>query len=148
MKKSVIITIFVIYIFGILVVGFLGAKTKVYEQEVYATDIECKTEGFKLYDPSKPEDQAKIAEGFLGYIDVKYQEGLEVELKIQIVPANATYKKVNFYNPQDGDKYEIIRKSDTSAIVKFKKAKNANILVSSEDEKVQKYILIRVLRNL
>lgn len=41
MKKSVIITIIVIYVLAIVVVGFIGLKMKVYDEQKYVEKIEC-----------------------------------------------------------------------------------------------------------
>ena len=45
MKKSVIILIGIIYIASIFVVGFLGGKTKAFNEIVYITNIDCTNEG-------------------------------------------------------------------------------------------------------
>ena len=47
MKKSVIITIIVIYVLAIVVVGFIGLKMKVYDEQKYVEKIECISDGFK-----------------------------------------------------------------------------------------------------
>ena len=39
MKKSVIITIIVIYVLAIVVVGFIGLKMKVYDEQKYVEKI-------------------------------------------------------------------------------------------------------------
>lgn len=52
MKKSVIITIIVIYVLAIVVVGFIGLKMKVYDEQKYVEKIECISDGYKDYDPN------------------------------------------------------------------------------------------------
>ena len=48
MKKSVIITIIVIYVLAIVVVGFIGLKMKVYDEQKYVEKIECISDGYKF----------------------------------------------------------------------------------------------------
>ena len=142
MKKSVIITIFVIYIFGIFAVGFLGAELKVFDQIVYAEKIECKTEGFIPYDPNTEIGQSMISNGYIGSITKSYQEGLQIELKCQIVPADVTDKKIN-YTTTKTDVVDIIPNADGTAIIKFKRDGTADILITTGDERAKVMILLR-----
>ena len=41
MKKSVILMICVVYIFAIVIVGFLGLAMKVYDENKYVKEIQC-----------------------------------------------------------------------------------------------------------
>ena len=42
MKKSVILTIAVVYIFAIVLVGFIGIRQRAYNENVYVDDIDVK----------------------------------------------------------------------------------------------------------
>ena len=50
MKKSVILTIAVVYIFAIVLVGFIGIRQRAYNENVYVDDIVIISEGYKLYE--------------------------------------------------------------------------------------------------
>ena len=76
MKKSVIITIIVIYVLAIVVVGFIGLKMKVYDEQKYVEKIECISDGYKDYDPNTETGLAKIHAGYIGYIKKDYKSGL------------------------------------------------------------------------
>ena len=60
MKKSVIITIIVIYVLAIVVVGFIGLKMKVYDEQKYVEKIECISDGYKDYDQIQKQDLLKF----------------------------------------------------------------------------------------
>ena len=96
MKKSVIITIIVIYVLAIVVVGFIGLKMKVYDEQKYVEKIECISDGYKDYDPNTETGLAKIHAGYIGYIKKDYKSGLKVEIKCRITPDNATHKNLEY----------------------------------------------------
>lgn len=85
MKKSVIITIIVIYVLAIVVVGFIGLKMKVYDEQKYVEKIECISDGYKDYDPNTETGLAKIHAGYIGYIKKDYKSGLKVEINVVLL---------------------------------------------------------------
>ena len=98
MKKSVILTIAVIYILAIVVVGFMGIRMQVYEEKVYVDEIVMLTEGYKPYTKDTALGESKLNEGIDGYITKSFKEGLKVELKCQVKPDNADNKNLGKSN--------------------------------------------------
>ena len=143
MKKSVIITIGIIYIFAIVVVGFLGIKMRVYHEEIYVEEIKCISSGYKYYDPSTEIGAAAIKEGFEGYITVNYQEGLKVELKCQVLPDNASNRELVYVGEKNATNYKVVPNDDGTATVEFLKSGVAVIIVRSADS-MQKQIKIKI----
>ena len=89
MKKSTIITILIVYLAAILAVGFFGVKMKVYDEKVYATDIECLSENYKPYEESK--------DGVNGEIKIdKYVHGMRIDLLCRCVPSNVTNSDLEY----------------------------------------------------
>ena len=88
MKKSVIITIAIIYILAIVIVGFLGIALKIYDEHKYVESIKCITEGYQ--------DGQIEGANCDGYIIVKYKNNTEnkILLKCQAEPADATNTKL------------------------------------------------------
>ena len=96
MKKSVILTIAVIYIFAIVIVGFIGIRQGAYNENVYVDDIVIISDNYKKYDVSTDVGKLKIEEGYEGYIQTNFKEGLKIEIKCQVKPDNATIKKLQY----------------------------------------------------
>lgn len=60
MKKSVIITIIVIYVLAIVVVGFIGLKMKVYDEQKYVEKIEVFLMDIKIMIQIQKQDLLKF----------------------------------------------------------------------------------------
>ena len=83
MKKSVILIISVIYILALVFVG-TSLKLKVYNPNIYVTEIEVLNEDYVEYTDENRE------ENYTGYIFQEWSEGLQIELKCRAVPYDAT----------------------------------------------------------
>lgn len=129
MKKSVILTIGVIYVIAIVVVGFIGLKMQVYNQQKYVEKITCISEGYHKYPDGHPKKKA----GFDGYIQPDYQEGLKVEIKCQITPDNATEKRLNYIYDESQKIYKLKINEDGTATIEFLKTGVATITIKSTD---------------
>ena len=103
MKKSVILTISIIYILAIVVVGFLGIALKVYNEKVYVEKIICITEGYETVENDEHCD---------GIITV--QQNQEVVIKCQVEPDNATNPNLRFDYDHDelGKLFELVENGD------------------------------------
>lgn len=128
MKKSVILLLSAVYIFAIVIVGFLGLKMKVYDPIVYVNNIICETEGYKEYS-----EEEKVKKGHDGYIQVEYSANLIVEIKCKPNPDNATNKTFDYSVLGDASRYELIVKEDGTASVKFKEATAYTVIVTATD---------------
>lgn len=134
MKKSVILTIAVIYILAIVVVGFMGIRMQVYEEKVYVDEIVMLTEGYKPYTKDTALGESKLNEGIDGYITKSFKEGLKVELKCQVKPDNADNKNLLF-SCDASDDYKLVMNSDGTATIEFYKGCVATVLIKSADGK-------------
>lgn len=121
MKKSVIITIIVIYVIAIFVVGFIGMEMEVANELVPVEKIVCVTDGAE-----KKED-----EEYDYLIKSSFEEGLKIELKCQVIPDNATQKKLQYIG--EGQSFKLTPNSDGTATVEFLKKGSATITVKSTD---------------
>lgn len=89
MKKSVVLTILIIYIIAIVVVGFIGIALKVYDEKKYVERIECINEEYvnePVYDES---DGSLIGDGYI-LIKKKDNPDLTIVIKCRALPADAT----------------------------------------------------------
>ena len=88
MKKSVILTILIIYILAIVVVGFIGIALKVYDEKKYVEEIECISEGYIHGNVEGTKCD--------GYIEVTYKKNVDnlVVIKCRALPADATNTKL------------------------------------------------------
>lgn len=125
MKKSVIITIAVIYIIAIFVVGFIGMEIKVANELVPVENIICVSEGVK-----KP---TSLDAGYDYVINKNYVEGLKVEIKCQILPDNATQKKLDYIYDDTKTSYQVTVNDDGTAFVEFFEGGSATIRVKATD---------------
>lgn len=133
MKKSVILTILVMYLFAIIIVGFVGVKLKIYDETRYVEKIICTNSKYvELSESEKDKLESTGEEIYDGYIFVLYTEGLKVDLKFDVLPENANNKKLNFVYPQS-DGFTLENTSDTSAILSFSKPDSVTIRVTSND---------------
>lgn len=129
MKNSVILTILVIYIGAIFIVGFLGQKLRIYNETKYVEQIECISDNFKKYDVNDSQYQ----KGYIGKISVAYQENLKIYVKCRVLPADATYKDLDYIC---GSKICTIEKdSDGYAILTFTDHGSVDLIVKSTDGK-------------
>ncbi len=135
MKKSVIITIMVIYILAIVVVGFIGIRLKVYNEQKYVEKIECISDGYKNYDSTTTTGASKIEAGYVGYIRADYQTGLKVEIKCRITPDNATNKKLEYIVDDKPSIYQLTTNSDGTATIEFFKGGVATVIIRATDSK-------------
>ena len=125
MKKSVILLLSAVYIFAIVIVGFLGLKMKVYDPIIYVNNIICETEGYKEYS-----EEEKSKKGHDGYIQVEYSENLIVEIKCKPNPDNATNKAFDYSVLGDSTHYELTVKDDGTASIQFKEATAYTVIVT------------------
>ena len=90
MKKSVILSILVIYIIAVFVVGFIGQKLKVYHPTVNVDEIVCESEGFEEIENTTKNPKVKRCYGG----DFKFIKGMKIQIKCRVKPDNATYPKL------------------------------------------------------
>lgn len=135
MKKSVIFTIAVIYIIGIVIVGFLGQKLTVYDPKIDVENITCISDDYKAYNPKISKDKAWIDKGYVGYIEhTEYEEGMKILLKCRITPANATEQRLEYIS-NDTQCGTITYQEDGTAILNILKSGIFSVTIRSTDNK-------------
>lgn len=127
MKKSVILTILIIYVIAIFVVGLIGQKLKIYNPTVYVEKIECISEEYKEYDDSSTYKE----KGYSGYINANYKEGLKVYIKCRVNPANATYKDLEYIC--ESSICSIEKDNDGYATLTFTNSGSVDVIVKTTD---------------
>jgi hypothetical protein len=110
MKKSVILTISIIYILAIVIVGFLGIALKVYNEQVYVEQIKCISEGY-IEKPDDPNCNGEIVA----------ELNQEIVIKCQALPDNASNPNFRYDYDESGlgEKYEIVINADGTCTVKL-----------------------------
>lgn len=127
MKKSVILTIGVIYIVAICVVGFIGIKLSIDNPTIYVDEIVCESENFTTKTLTE-DDKAK---GYIGVISATYQEGIKIPVKCKVLPENATYPKLNY---EIGNKQICnLTVQDGVAMLEFTSEGSCSLIVSTTD---------------
>ena len=128
MKKSVILTIAVIYIFAIVLVGFIGIKQGAYNEKKYVDDIVIISDGYVKYDL----DSNEAKKGYEGYISTSFVEGLKIEIKCQVKPDNASNKNLIYICEESSD-YKLILNSDGTATIEFYHGDQIDLIIKSQD---------------
>ena len=125
MKKSVILTIVIIYIVAIIAVGFLGVAMKVYNEKKYVEEIVCTTEGFEATPDQKDWDGI-----------IKAKKGDVIVIKCAVKPDNADNTDLDFIwkvSDVDAGKYTVTNNGDNTITIKILKACSPVITVRSTD---------------
>ena len=137
MKKSVIITIAVVYIFAIVVVGFIRIKIKAYNTPEFVTDITCVSDNFHKYDPNNPVHKKEMekTKNLIGYIEEEFKEGLKITINCQVTPDNATKKALTFSVDENPAAYKLTPTSDGSATIEFFVGTEVIVTIKSTDIK-------------
>ena len=133
MKKSVILMICVVYIFAIVIVGFLGLAMKVYDENKYVKEIQCINKEYKPNPNKKENDGAED-----GFINISYEKGLVFNLNCIVKPDDATQKKLEYIGEDDSTIYSIEVQSDGTANIVFKTDGVAIIIVKATDTEGKK----------
>ena len=106
MKKSVILSIIVIYVASFFIVGFFGERSKVYDQKVKVESIECvmaksennidtsTTENPVFKSLGETEHIAYVFERSFSAADVT--NGLQVTLEFKVLPRTATNTNISY----------------------------------------------------
>ena len=128
MKKSVILTLTVIYIFAIVIVGFIGIRQGAYNENKYVDDIIIISDNYVKYDVES--DEAK--NGLEGHISTSFVKGLKIEIKCQVKPDNATNKKL-IYACDESPDYKLIVNSDGTATIEFYHGAQFVLIIKSQD---------------
>ncbi len=135
MKKSVVLTISIIYILAIVVVGFLGIALKVYNEKVYVEEIVCITEGYEEIVNDEFCDGQIIA-----------KKNQEIVIKCQVKPDNATNPMLRFDYDHDevGKLFEIVENGDGTCTIKMLDAGAAYITIVPTDRNSNISLTIKV----
>lgn len=125
MKKSVILSIVIIYIVAIIAVGFLGVAMKVYNEKKYVEEIVCTTEGYV----ATPD--ASDCDG-----EIKAKKNDIIVIKCSVKPDNADNTDFDFIYDQtdvDAGKYTVTINNDNTITIKILKTCKPVITVKSTD---------------
>ena len=147
MKKSVIMTIAVVYVLAIVAVSFLGMKMFIYNPEIPVEEIICRSE-----DKVSTQKYAYVKNTnpklkYDGTISIKYDENYDNQIVVDcyVKPDNSTVKTVSYWwdkSAATNHNITIIEK-DGCLYVKFNKTASINIIVSANDDS-KKSITIKV----
>ncbi len=131
MKKSVILIIAIVYFASVFIVGIMGLQMRIYNPVVYINEINYRVEGqkstsythanrvlyektsdgngyFKEYVYTKQVMDGEVVKYEKGDVEImeRYINGLTMELKFDVVPANASEAAL-VYTILEEDKYKI-----------------------------------------
>ena len=127
MRKSVILVILIIYILSIVIVGFLGIKLKVYDENFYVEKITCtNTEARPV---SGKTDESRII--------LTYTENLQYQLQFDVQPVNATNKNLSYTSLNTN-----IATVNELGVVTFLTYGSVRIMVSTTDGSRLNYTVI------
>ena len=132
MKKSVILSIIVIYVASFFIVGFFGERSKVYDQRVKVTAIECvmaknennidtsATDNPVFKNLGETENISYVFERSFSVADVT--NGLQVTLEFKVLPRTATNTNISYTiskktgaDPSDSASYSASGQGDLSS---------------------------------
>lgn len=144
MKKSVVLTILIIYILAIVVVGFIGIALKVYDEKKYVEEIKCISDNY-IDEPVYNEKGEVIYDGTIE-VKKKTNPDLTVVIKCRALPADATNTKLKIsvsdkgYDvdnpPEDTSGYEFWYRDngDGTWTIKLLKEKSQTITILPTDK--------------
>ena len=145
MKKSVILTILLVYIASLCIVGYFGTKIIAYDMTVHVEDIVCLTEGV-TYTKDNPNStiRKKAEEGIEYYYETVYEEGLKIPLTFVTTPDNASTGGVYYgIDEKSSYSYELADNGETCIISINKNGyTEITVTVESKDKKIRKYISV------
>lgn len=154
MKKSVVLTILLVYIASLAIVGFFGSKIIAHDVSVPVEDLYCLTDGVKLTKDSDNEYIRSISEptdihpyGVEYIYQVDYSEGLVIELTFDTAPENATNGGVEYSTDDTKSNYSTALSEDGRSFlisINKKGLTELYVMVRSKDKKVTKEVFVRV----
>lgn len=131
MKKSVIISIVVIYIFAILTVGFIGIAQKVYDEVKYVERIECLTK----HEIDKTSDHDIL---------IKLEKGqMEIELQCRAYPLDATTTKLDYSS--NSDQVQVVKNDDGTCRVIFTESSPKNVIITVKSTDKTPGVTLKIL---
>lgn len=104
MKKSTIFLLILVYIVSFIIVGLFGIQTRAYDELIYVEGINLKAVNSENV-TEKYDTEEKMYK-FFAY----YEEGLVIQLKAEVLPANTTYTEVKVNVDTDLATFEVIEK--------------------------------------
>ena len=146
MKKSVILTILVVYILSIVIVGLIGINLKVYEEIEYTESISCINENYVEFDPEDESDKGYIDQGMNGYIFEFYQENLKVEIRCELLPSSIDVSVLQYEIQSKVATGE--RRPDGTFLVSFTEPGDARIYVKANDGSNKKIGILILAQNM
>lgn len=106
MKKTSILSIFLVFFAAIIIVGLFGDKIKIYDEEIEVEKIEwisTEYENNSMYTVKKYTKEDKEKDPKIKYdaeLIVRVETGLTLNIKFVCLPANATHTDLDFYNEE------------------------------------------------
>ena len=144
MKKSVILTLFVVYIASICIVGFYGAKTRVYDETKKVEQIVCTSqfyynnlndanidiqnmnvedEKFKPYKSLKERTGDRRVDYYIirEFTAEELQKGAMLVLRFDVIPHDATESRIDYSDAENSetDDYVFLDNNDGSVSFTF-----------------------------
>lgn len=137
MKKSLVLTLVVVYVLSICIVGYFGLNVRVYKPEVYPEAIEI----IEVIDADKNQLNIKYFDDGSKYIVIpKYTEEYSLTILFRIYPDETTKKDVYYtYSEDICDVKEISNEIISEIKVTFKKKTKGEIIsIISADQPTTK----------
>lgn len=140
MKKSVVLAIVVVYVFAIVIVGFIGIRMKIYNPDVNIETIICETEGYSEIDEHN------------GIIKRNYEKNLAIIIKCKYLPLDANqfpkgypFEYICYEKPSD---YKLTVLGDGTCKIEFYRNCTCDVTVKAQDShQVQLKISIQIMPN-
>ena len=102
MKKSTIFLIILVYIVSFIIVGLFGIQTRAYDEIIYVDSISLKVVSGSIVSEKYEEERS------LYTFSTYYDDDLTIQLKAEVLPANATNKAVKISQETELAAFEVV----------------------------------------
>ena len=142
MKKTSVISIFIVFLLSIVIVGFFGVRMKVYDPIIYVSGITWDSSEFekdkvsffvKKYTEEEKEEQSIDFDARLDYYLMGFNGPIELNIKCRPNPENATNPNLNYYFDNTGKDVQKAILPDNTVDIMFNEPVGITLYVASTD---------------
>ena len=142
MKKTSVISIFIVFLLSIVIVGFFGVRMKVYDPIIYVSGITWDSSEFekdkvsffvKKYTEEEKEEQSINFDARLDYYLMGFDGPIKLNIKCRPNPENATNPNLNYYFDNTGKDVQKVILSDNTVDIMFNEPVGITLYVASTD---------------
>ena len=117
MKKTSILSIFLVFFAAILIIGLFGDKIKIYDEEIEVEKVEWLSNAYEnnsIYTVTKytKEEKEEMNLEIDAELKVKVETGVKLNFKFVCLPENATHTDLDFYIDEKTAESKGIKKID------------------------------------